>query len=283
MTDQIPIFPKATSMFVHSGNIINWNRLKRKPNLSPTDELCDCISKSLDDYLKSADKTQLQYVTEIYKVNNDNVEKLDDNEREDVKITVKVFLSVPQPPEAVKEAVDKVLNELGTSYVETVLLAVSPCVEEDDPDYLTTPEQQPAAMDRLKPYWEVMEQLVKDDKVLSLGVCDLNKDVLQDLYTWAKVKPVVNQVNLESCCVMPKDLVDYAKQVSVQLLTHNDSSVFIPCERLQQTVQAVSTERDSHAWSPQWAVRYSGIIKQRGIIKMKGYVFHATRDNKKRL
>ena len=36
---QIPLFPKATSMFVHSGNIINWNRLKRKPNLSPTDEV----------------------------------------------------------------------------------------------------------------------------------------------------------------------------------------------------------------------------------------------------
>ncbi|XP_035827591.1 glutamate--cysteine ligase regulatory subunit isoform X2 [Aplysia californica] len=277
MADEIPMFPKATSMFVHSGNIINWNRLKRKPNLTPTDELCDCINKALGDYLESADKTQLQYVTEIYKVNTENVDVLDENERDDVKVTVKVFICLPQSPSVIGEAISKVLNELGTSYVETLLLAISPLTGEDEDS------EQPLSLEIIQPYWEAMEELVSANKAFTLGVCDLSKDVLEDLYTWAKVKPCINQVNLESCCVMPKDLTEYAKAINIQLLTHNDSPVFINKERLQETIQQVSTERDSDAWSPQWAVRYSGIIKCRGIIKLKGYVFHALRDNKKRI
>lgn len=274
---QIPLFPKATSMFVHSGNIINWNRLKRKPNLSPTDELCDCVSKALGEYITSSDKTALQYVTEIYKVSTENVEALDESERHEVKVTVKVFICTPQSPNVIQEAVNKVLNELGTSYVETLLLSLSPTEEEEDSD---TPSM---TLEKIQPYWEVMEELVGCQKVLSVGICDLNKEVLEDLYTWSKVKPVINQVNLESCCVMPKELTEYAKEINVQLLTHNDSPVFLTKERLQETLHSVSTDRDSDAWSPQWAVRYSGIIKCRGIIKMKGYVFHAQRDNKKRL
>ena len=38
-----------------------------------------------------------------------------------------------------------------------------------------------------------------------------------------QTKPCINQVNLESCCVMPKDLTEYAKQNDIQLLTHNDA------------------------------------------------------------
>lgn len=58
---------------------------------------------------------------------------------------------------------------------------------------------------------------------------------------------------------------------------------FLTKERLQETIQNVSTERDSDAWVPEWIVRYSGLIKCRGIINMKGYILHATRDNRKRI
>jgi hypothetical protein len=37
-----------------------------------------------------------------------------------------------------------------------------------------------------------------------------------------QVKPTVNQVNLASCCVMPPELVKYAGESDIQLLTHND-------------------------------------------------------------
>ncbi|KAI8771198.1 glutamate--cysteine ligase regulatory subunit [Biomphalaria glabrata] len=273
-TDKIPLFPKAKSMLIHSGNIINWNRLKRKPNQNSTDEVLECIGNTLGAYLESANKTDLQYVQEIYKVNTENVQVLDENERDDVKITVKVFICSPQPPKVITEVVDKVLNELGTSFVETLLLSIAPFSEEEEAD------SSVPTLKVIQPYWEEMEQLVASDKVLSLGVCDLNKDAFEDLYNWAKVKPSIDQVNLESCCIMPKDLTEYAKSINVQLLTHNDRPVFIPTDKLKETLLSVSTERDSENWNPEWAARYSGILKCRGIISMKGYIFHATRNRK---
>ncbi|GFR78560.1 glutamate--cysteine ligase regulatory subunit [Elysia marginata] len=277
MADEIPLFPKATSMFVHTGNIINWNRLKRKLNQTSTEEVCDCIGTSLSNYLASVDKTELQYVTQLYRVNTENVEVFEDGEREEVKVTVKIFVCTSQSTAVIAEAVEKVLSELRTTYVETLLLAVSPPSDEEES------EQSSVNLDLIKQYWEAMELLVSQDKVLSLGICDLNKEALEELYKWAKVKPTVNQVNLESCCVMPKDLTEFAKATNIQLLTHNDKPVFIPKERLQETIQQVSTERDSEAWTPHWVLRYSGILKCRGIIKMKGYIFHAMRDHKKKL
>ncbi|GFN91386.1 glutamate--cysteine ligase regulatory subunit [Plakobranchus ocellatus] len=277
MADEIPLFPKATSMYIHTGNIINWNRLKRKLNQTSTEELCDCIGSSLNNYLSGADKTELQYVTQLYKINTENVDVFEDGEREEVKITVKIFVCTVQPTSVINEAVEKVLSELRTTYVESLLLAVAPPNDEEEN------EHNYVNMDIIKQYWETMEHLVTQDKVLSLGICDLNKEYLEELYKWAKVKPCVNQVNLESCCVMPKDLIEFAKATDIQLLTHNDKPVVLPKEQLQETIRSVSTERDSEAWLPHWVLRYSGILKCRGIIKMKGYIVHAERDPKKKL
>ncbi|BFZ05815.1 hypothetical protein BsWGS_08854 [Bradybaena similaris] len=278
MADASPLFPNAKSMLIHSGNIINWTRLKRKPNQTSTEEVCECIGKTLAAYLESVDREELQQVTDIYKVNSENLQKLVENEREEVKITVKVFICVPQPASVISEMVDKVLCELGTSYVETLMLAVAPSsgdVDDDNDDDSVSP----VSLDTIKSYWEAMEQLVSADRVLSLGICDLTKDALEELYNWAKVKPCIDQVNLESCCVMPQDLTGYAKSVNVQLLTHNDKPEFISVEKLKETIQTVATQSDSQNWKPQWVVRYSGILKCRGIIQMKGYIFHALRNN----
>lgn len=277
MADELPLFPKATSMYLHSGNMINWNRLKRRPNLSSSDELCEVIADTLNAYVEAADKTELQYVTEVYKVKSENVEVIEESERGDVKITVKVFICDSQPPSVIGDAVTKVLNELGTTFIETLLLAVGPTGGEDhDPEEVVS-------LSTVEGYWKAMEELVANDKVLSLGICDFGKEGLEALYNWAQVKPCVDQVNLESCCVLPKDLTEYAKSINVQLLTHNDRPAFITKELLQEKMQSVTTERDSDAWTPEWVVRYSGILKCRGIIKTKGYIFHAARDNKKRI
>lgn len=52
-------------------------------------QVCECIGQTLASYLETEDKTNLQYVTEIYKVNSENLQKIDDTEREEVKITGK--------------------------------------------------------------------------------------------------------------------------------------------------------------------------------------------------
>ncbi|KAH9508837.1 hypothetical protein Btru_050195 [Bulinus truncatus] len=70
---------------------------------------------------------------------------------------------------------------LGTNFVETLLLSVAPFGRKEEDAESSIP-----TLKTIQPYWEEMEQLVSCDKVLSLGVCDLNKEAFEDLYNWAK-------------------------------------------------------------------------------------------------
>lgn len=111
--------------------------------------------------------------------------------------------------------------------------------------------------DDYKHVWTVLEDYVKSGAVESIGVSDFDLPDFQKLYESAtvsneglqgfsssgflcrchksrifftsinrflpwQVKPSVDQVNLESCCVIPPELSDYAKKHGLQLLTHND-------------------------------------------------------------
>lgn len=90
------------------------------------------------------------------------------------------------------------LSELGISSVDRVILSLPPCVE----DQLT--------LENMKPVWQVrtssvctrlliitdyyysainqhMEQLAKDRLTKVIGVADLNKAQLQELFDWATV------------------------------------------------------------------------------------------------
>ncbi|PVD22515.1 hypothetical protein C0Q70_18329 [Pomacea canaliculata] len=267
MTEEIPLIPKVNALEVRTGNIVNWNRLKRKPNINPTEELSECITATVQKFLAASDKTELQYVTHIDCLDNDLHEPLQEEERGELKVTIKVFLCSKLPPQVIHESVEKVMEDLKVSFVETVLLSISMFNTEEE-----------ITVEQLKPYWKVLEKMVQEEKVLSIGVSDLDKTKLAELYEWAKVKPSTDQVNLASCCVMPKELTEYAKLVDVQLLTHNDPTELLPASKLQEAIRMCSTEPDSVGWVGQWVARYSVLVKCRGIIKSKGYVLSASRD-----
>ncbi|XP_067662476.1 glutamate--cysteine ligase regulatory subunit-like [Haliotis asinina] len=271
MADDIPMFPKASTFQVHSGNIVNWNRLKRKPNQNSTEELKECIEAALKKFLSNTDRTELQYTNDLECVNCSQKEQISSEERGDLKVTGKLFLSTQQPPEVIRETVEKLFRELqNVAYMETLMLSL-PEVDEE------------VTVEQIKPYWEVMEELVLEETVLSLGICDLDKARLEELFNWAKVKPCVNQVNLASCCVMPADLTEYAKQNDIQLLTHSDETEIMPVTTLQDAIKNCATEKDSELWEPAWTLRYSVLVKCRGIVNTKGYIFKANRVTKKKL
>lgn len=270
MADEIPVIPKAGTLIINSGNILSWNRLKRKPKHSPTEEVSECIGTTLQSFLDSEDKNALQYATDLSCVHQKFKETIPADEREDLKITVKIFLCSFLPPESIREAVEKALCDLDVKFIETALVAL--------PDT----EDEEVTLEMVKPYWKALEDLLHREMVWSIGVADLDKRLLEQLYEWAEVKPVINQVNLESCCVMPKDLVEYAKLNDIQLLSHTDPKTLLPSETLQQVIQEQSTEKDGEGWEPQWLLRYSVLVKCRGIVKSKGYLLKATRNINKR-
>lgn len=81
-------------------------------------------------------------------------------------------------------------------------------------------------MSAIKSIWNILENYATqtENRILQLGVADLDEAQFRDLYTWAKIKPNIIQINLASCCVVPPTLQEFCNQNSIQLLTHSDPS-----------------------------------------------------------
>ncbi|XP_068694736.1 glutamate--cysteine ligase regulatory subunit-like isoform X2 [Montipora capricornis] len=231
----------AKTLYIHGGNISNWNRTRRKSTPSPSDEkrALRCINKSF-------------------------VERIERGEREHLKISVKIF-AIELQPALVKDALFRVMCELGVESVETLFLALPEMSGQE-------------SLQVLKEFWEEMECLFDSGYVSDLGVCDLDKSMLEKLYQWARIKPGINQVNLASCCVMPKDLVAFSEKHDIQLLTHADPRDILTKESLEQALTESCDSSQVQGWRPVWALRYSVLVKCRGVIKYKGYIVSCEQD-----
>ena len=62
----------------------------------------------------------------------------------------------------------------------------------------------------------------------------------------------------------------------MNLHTHNDEREILPVDQLPSMFVSSSSEKgqgfDHTHWSPAWVIKYSSIIRLRGIIAHKGYV-----------
>ncbi|CAE1318290.1 GCLM [Acanthosepion pharaonis] len=276
MATQLPIFPNATSLFVHSGNILNWDRLKKRPLQTPKDEFIECIKETVSAHIETTEQTALQYETELNCVHSEFKEVVPKEDRSELKLTVKIFLYHPQPPSVVREAVEKVLDELDVDYIETLLLSWNGEFDEEE-------SEVELKLKHVKPFWEVVQQLYEEELLLMPGVSDLDNELLEELYKWATVKPCINQVNLASCCVMPPELIEFAKESEIQLLTHSDPKDLFPSKTLQEVISSCSTKYDGQNWTTEWAVCYSVVVKCRGIIQKKGNMVKARRPPRQAL
>ena len=66
-----------------------------------------------------------------------------------------------------------VMGELNVSFIETVILSV--------------PEDQ-RSLEHMLPLWSALEDHVSQQHVYSLGISDLSKLQLEELYNWATVR-----------------------------------------------------------------------------------------------
>lgn len=257
----------AKKLYIHGGNISNWNRIKRKTTPSSADELSESIGTTLSSGLLPVNNNEQVFSPRkaIRCVNKKFVEKIERGEREHLKISVKVF-AVDLKPAIIQDALFRAMCELGVESVETLFLAL--------PENLQGEEN----LKVLKGFWEEMECLLDSGYADSLGVCDLDKNILEKLYEWARVKPQINQVNLASCCVMPKELVAFSEKHEIQLLTHADPKDILTKESLQEVLAEGCENVPVLGWRPVWALRYSVLVKCRGVIKNKGYIVCCEQD-----
>ncbi|XP_067944335.1 glutamate--cysteine ligase regulatory subunit-like [Watersipora subatra] len=259
----MPMIPKAGSIYVHTGNICTWDRLKRKVNQKPNFEVYECLGDCMQKAIANFTKSSLQYEHALNCCGGgDAIQPCEPQDlRADLKLTAKVFLSTPTG-EALQDAITHIKSDLAVTYIDNLLISF------------------PSQTDELsiQQVWAEVEVCIGDGVVIQGGVSDMDRSELEALYDWAQVKPSTNQVNLTSCCVMPPELVEFAKEHDIQLLTHNDPQEILTKENLSQLLSENLTARDAEGWNLQYVVRYTNLVKLRGVIRSKGYLMRALRD-----
>ncbi|XP_063966668.1 glutamate--cysteine ligase regulatory subunit-like [Lytechinus pictus] len=259
----------ASTINLSSGNILNWNSLKRKVPKSSTEEIKFCLRQTLkcclDQTCDQSCSLQQDVITLTHPQNTSSQRNVT---REEIKVTVKLLITKTDVEE-ITEALERVLKELEIDKIDVLLLALSktPNVIEDS-----------LTFEHLKPLWSELEDEVRKGRIVNLGICDADKTMLEELYEWATVKPIIDQLNQDTCCVIPQDLKEYAKANKIQLLTHNDKSDLLPPEEFQGVLAEFFPGADSERWYPAWTLRFTVLIRCRGVITTKGYILKALKD-----
>ena len=84
-----------------------------------------------------------------------------------------------------------------------------------------------------------------------------------------KIWPLVDQINLRDCCDVPHDLLEFAKQAGIKLIPHMDEENPLPKETLQEVLYELGVPEQ--VAEMRWVVKYTAVVKDRGVIENKEY------------
>jgi glutamate--cysteine ligase regulatory subunit len=229
-------------------------------------------------------------------------------ERNQYDITVKLFY-LPGIPASrrcahTREAIDLVLKELHVDSIDLLIVSF-PGVsfdadddsEDDEEDNMSKAgsgsggsggsSDQADDFDSIVKSWHVLESLAENGKIAQLGIAEFGTDRLAKFLPQTRIRPSVDQINVRDCCVVPKSLILYAKQEKIQLLTHNDCTDILPRGTIRELLGPGDKSAGILASSPdaadglegdiepQWVVKYTAVVKDRGVIENKGYFARA--------
>ncbi|OCL11310.1 hypothetical protein AOQ84DRAFT_430463 [Glonium stellatum] len=230
-------------------------------------------------------------------------------ERSQYDITVKLFYLPNIPASArcahTREAIDLVLRSLGVKSIDLLIVsfpgisfdADDSDSDADSPTTTTTttttsdPSTDPSAATTpddfatMQQTWQAAETLHSAGTIGKLGVAEFGVQRLTRFLPLTRVPPAVDQINVRDCCVVPKPLILYAREQRIELLTHNDCTNILPRGTLRELLgpgekgaavlagaaEAAEQGRLKGDVEPLWVVKYTAVVKDRGVVESKGY------------
>ena len=213
-------------------------------------------------------------------------------ERSDYDVTVKLFFlpntSISKRSNHTEEAIGMVLKELHISSIDLLIGSFAgvsfDADDEDDPE--SSEEGTSRDLDdteNILETWRAFEKLHAEGVVLQIGLAEFGSERLKKFLPRTQVRPSVDQINVRDCCVVPRSMILYAKQEKIELLTHHDCTNILPPGTLRELLGSgeygagVLAESEEDSWGlkgdvePQWVVKYTAVVRDRGVIENKGY------------
>ncbi|KAI0179575.1 NADP-dependent oxidoreductase domain-containing protein [Hypoxylon sp. FL1284] len=208
--------------------------------------------------------------------------------RSQYEITVKLFFLPTAPPEKridyIQESLRLVTKELGVSNIDLFILSFPGIFFEGECEYEADRKNATMGSDEEEvATWGLVEDLYEQGQISRLGIAEFGSEKLRRFLDKVKVRPAVDQINIKNCCNVPPPLTKLAKEKGIELLTHNDSTDILPSgtlrELLGQGPQGAGVLADDDAngaglkgeITPEWVVKYTAFVKDRGVIENKGY------------
>lgn len=115
-----------------------------------------------------------------------------------------------------------------------------------------------------------METYYKEGKVKALGISEFGMLRLNALIPHVAIRPVIDQINLRDCCDVPTDLLDFSMAAGIKLMPHMDEDDPLPKDTLQEVLGDLKVKETVDMM--RWVVKYTAVVKQRGVIENKGYI-----------
>lgn len=119
--------------------------------------------------------------------------------RVELFVTTKVSTNIMREGrEAVRQSIDESLARLKTDYIDLLLIhwPVKDCVRDT---------------------WQVMEDYVRQGRVRSIGVSNFNRHHLDDLLSYADIRPVINQIEVHPLMTQEENIAyNHAQGIQVE-------------------------------------------------------------------
>jgi len=203
-------------------------------------------------------------------------------------ITVKLFFLTNAPAseraQHAREALDLTLKELGVPCVDLLVLSYPDMSFDGDCEWEADKMNAGQGNDDEEcATWSAAEDLHRQGLVKSLGIAEFGSEKLARFLKRVQVRPTVDQINIKNCCNVPPPLVELAKEKGITLLAHSDCTDILPKgtlrELLGQGLQGAGILADPDAatgglqgdLTPQWVIKYTAVVRDRGVIENKGY------------
>lgn len=204
------------------------------------------------------------------------------------EITLKLFFlpgcPVSEREQYASEALELVQKELGIQTVDLLVVSFPGMSFEGNCEWeADKANAQQGNLEEQIVTWHAVERLHKQGLVKRLGVAEFGSAKLGAFIKRTTVPPVIDQINLRNCCDVPPPLKKLAEEQGIELHVHSDCTDILPRgtfrELLGHGPQGAGVLADAaHNGCglpgeiyPQWVVRYTAFIKDRGIIENKGY------------